>query len=142
MLMDSDLANLSQRRFTCLARAGWLLYLASLVTPGADLKSFGAKMLILAPYYGSLALTSANLAGKVLGIALLAGFAANLSVGMRLPQVLRIAAILAPWASFAAYAAMIGPLTLQALLRIAYFFPWAIGIALINLERLLRAERH
>lgn len=141
MLTDNDLPNASQRRLTSLARAGWLLYFASLVTPGADLKSIGAKMLILAPYYGCIELSSARLAGKFLGLALLAGFAANLSVCMRLPRALGVAAILAPWAPFAAYVASIGPVTLQALMRIAYFFPWAIGIALINAERLLRARR-
>jgi hypothetical protein len=141
LLPDNTLPIVSQRRLTSLERAGWLLYFASLVTPGADLKSYGAKMLMLAPYYGYLELSSASLTGRILGLALFAGFAANLSVCMRLPRAIAVASILAPWAAFAAYVSLIGPVRLQALLRIAYFFPWALGIALINVERLRRARR-
>ncbi len=130
----------SQRRLTQLALWGRLLYFASLATPGADLKTTGAKMLLLAPLYGCSELSSTTLAGKMAGVALLAGFAANLSVFVRAPRGLHIAAILAPWAAFAAFAYLVNPITAGKLLRIAYFFPWAVGIALVNVAQMITSQ--
>ena len=137
----NDLPTISQRRITRLAIAGWFLYCASLATPGADLRSFGARMLVFAPIYGISELSSQNLAGKLVGISLLVAFAANISVFVPLPRWLRIAAILAPWAAFAAYAFRVHPVTADKLLRIAYSFPWAIGLALINAARITASNR-
>lgn len=111
-----------------LVTAGWVLYLLSWVTPSLDGRQFGATAFV----------DSARLAwhffgtGSLLpGLCVALGWLANFSVFLRQPCWLRVVAIVAPWLAFAVVLAKV-PARATFFL---YFYPWALGIALIHAAR-------
>ena len=128
-------------RLPPLARLGWILYVASMLTPASAHAHFiGAFMLIVAPAWGLQLLCSGTLRAATIGICLLAGFAANASPFVRLPAWARIGAMLAPWLCYAASLFAFGVFDSGRLWANAFFFPWAAGIALINVVYLRLAS--
>jgi hypothetical protein len=110
------------------AFTGWVLYLLSWVTPSLDGRQFGATAFV-----DSVRLAWHFLgAGDILpGLAVTLGWLANFSILPRLPCWLRIVASIAPWLAFAAVLAKV-PARATVFL---YFYPWALGIALIHAAR-------
>jgi hypothetical protein len=112
-----------------LARAGWVLYVISWVTPSSDGQQFGATAFVQSARLAWHWLTTGSV---VLGACVTLGWLANFSVlPRRLPNWLRLIAIVAPWVAFAAVLAKVPARATYFL----YFYPWAIGIALIQAAR-------
>jgi hypothetical protein len=114
---------------------GWLLYAASWVTPSLDGNQIGARAFITA--LSAAVRLLAHLwspAAMTLGLCLLLGWLANFSILLRWSARARLAWMIAPWAPFIAlfYAPLPSPTPLL------YFYPWAIGIALIHGAHLKR----
>lgn len=110
------------------AFTGWVLYLLSWVTPSLDGRQFGATAFVdsvrLARHFFSM--------GSILaGLAVTLGWLANFSIFPRLPCWLRVIAIIAPWLAFAVALANLPARAAYFL----YFYPWALGIALIHAAR-------
>lgn len=110
------------------AFTGWVLYLLSWVTPSLDGRQFGATAFVdsvrLAWHFFS--------TGSILpGLAVTLGWLANFSIFPRLPCWLRVMAIIAPWLAFTV---VLANLPARAAFFL-YFYPWALGIALIHAAR-------
>lgn len=125
-------------------RTGWALWLLSLLTPDARGR-LGIVWLAEAPLYGVNFLIHGVRAGGAgwtslfLGAALLAGFAANVAVVLRLGVVGLVLSLALPWIPYGAYCALwysgrtaAGPGTLW------YFYPWVAGLGLIQASKLWR----
>jgi len=126
-------------RLPPLAKIGWFLYVVSLLCPASAHANFiGAFMLVVAPMMGFKLLFSGAVRGALLGISLLAGFAANGSLFMRTPVWLRVGASIAPWLTYAASLFAFGTPDAQRMFANAFFFPWALGIGLVNLVYIRR----
>lgn len=126
-------------RLPPLARIGWFLYVVSLLCPaGAHANFIGAFMLVVAPLMGFELLFSGAVRGASIGICLLAGFAANGSLFMRTPVWLRLGAMIAPWLTYAASVFAVGAPDAHRMFANAFFFPWALGIGLVNLVYIRR----
>jgi hypothetical protein len=107
---------------------GWCLYALSWVTPSLDGRQFGATAFVdsvrLAWHFLSM--------GSILpGLGVTLGWLANFSIFLRLPGWLRIIASIAPWLAFTVVLAKV-PARAAFFL---YFYPWALGIALIHAAR-------
>ena len=107
---------------------GWVLYLLSWVTPSLDGRQFGATAFVdsvrLAWHFFGM--------GSILpGLGVTLGWLANFSIFPRLPCWLRVIASIAPWLAFAV---VLTNLPARAALFL-YFYPWALGIALIHAAR-------
>jgi hypothetical protein len=114
--------------------AGWLLYCLSWITPSIDGRQFGAVAFVESVRFGWNLLTTDNI---LPGTAVMLGWLANFSILRRLPYWLRVAASIAPWLAFAVVLARL-PVRPSLAGRAAfflYFYPWAIGIALIHTAR-------
>lgn len=114
-----------------LARFGWLLFALSWVTPSSDGRQFGAGAFVQSARFAWHLLSVGNL---VLGLCMLAGWLANFSIALRLPNWARAISCAAPWLAFTV---VLLKLPVQPSLpgRAAfflYFYPWAAGIALIH----------
>lgn len=111
-----------------LATAGWVLYLLSWVTPSLDGRQFGATAFV-----DSVRLARHFLAtGHVLpGLCVTLGWLANFSILRRLPCWLGVIASSAPWLAFAV---VLAELPARATFFL-YFYPWALGMALIHAAR-------
>jgi hypothetical protein len=84
-----------------------------------------------------------SLSEVVLGVCLLFGWLANLSIFIPLPVWARIMWIAAPVFPFAAVL-LLAPVPLPVRERAAsllYFYPWALGIALIHIEKVKEGRR-
>jgi hypothetical protein len=121
-------------------RAGGALWLLSLITPDSGAHSVGAVWLVRAPWQGARLLVHALAApGTVswqalgLGLALLAGFAANLTLLLRPGRDALVLAAALPWIPWIAYALAVAPPW-----RLLYFYPWALGLLVVQAGRLLR----
>jgi hypothetical protein len=108
-----------------------------MVTPSADLHEIGAMMFAVVPGWGVMLLFSGDFTAFLIGVSLLAGVAANASLFTRLPIWVRIVAIAAPWITYATYlfSGLLPPNTQRAF-ALPFFFPWAIGLALINVAQI------
>jgi hypothetical protein len=134
------IASLSLRQPPLLPRVGWTLYIASMVVPSSDLKEIGAEWFVSGPVYGISFLFSGTVTGFLVGVSLLAGVAANASLFVRVPVWTRIAAIVVPWSTYATFLVLGRPVDLEKAFSIPYFFPWAVGIALVNIAQ-IREEK-
>jgi hypothetical protein len=117
-----------------LAVAGWLLYAISWLTPSADGRQLGAAAFVQAVRFGCSLIVGETAWGLPLGVGVLLGWLANFSIVLRLPTWARIVSIATPWLSFAIVLAML-PVRPTLAARAAfflYFYPWAVGIALIH----------
>jgi hypothetical protein len=105
------------------------LYLASWVTPSSDCKQFGATAFVQSARFAWHLLTTGS---SGLGLCVTLGWLANFSIlPRRLPAWLRAVAIAAPWLAFAV---VLHELPARATYFL-YFYPWALGIALIHAAR-------
>jgi hypothetical protein len=126
----------SFRQLSLQQKTGWILYAVSMVIPACNLSGIGAEWFIIAPVYGVFFLFSGSVASFLVGLALLAGVAANASLFSRARLWQRVAGIVAPWIAYAAFCFVERPANFEQALAIPYFFPWAVGIALINVARI------
>ena len=121
--------------------AGWALYGLSWLTPSIDGRQFGAVAFVESARFAWNLLTTDNI---VLGLCVLAGWLANFATWpRRLPGWLRIAACIAPWLALAVVLLKlpVRPSLLGRALYFLYFYPWAVGIALIQAAN-ISAGRH
>ena len=107
---------------------GWCLYALSWVTPSLDGRQFGATAFVDSVTLGWHFLSTGAL---LPGLCVTLGWLANFSIFLRLPCWLRLVAILAPWLAFAV---VLAKLPARATFFL-YFYPWALGIALIHAAR-------
>jgi hypothetical protein len=107
-----------------------------MVIPSSDLSGIGAEMFVVAPWYGVMFLFSGDVGGLLVGVSLLAGVAANASLFTRVPIWLRNAAIFVPWITYATFLCYGRPVNIEKIFSIPYFFPWAVGIALVNVAQI------
>ena len=118
-----------------LASVGWLLFALSWITPSSDGRQFGAVAFVESTRFAWNLLTTGNIA---LGLCVLAGWLANFSIALlRLPNWARIMACAAPWLAFTVVLLKL-PVRAWLPARAAfflYFYPWAVGIALIHTAR-------
>jgi hypothetical protein len=129
-----------QKKLTRLEIAGWLLYAVSWMTPSLDGSRFGAQAFVDAVRLGTqLTFRSGPPAAIVVGVCLLVGWLANVSILFRLPVWARLFWIAAPWVPFVALLAE-RPYTPSSV-PMLYFYPWAIGIGLIHAARIAAATR-
>jgi hypothetical protein len=127
--MTNPRATNSPGNLAPLAMTGWVLYLISWVTPSADGKQFGATAFIQSVRLAWHLLTTDNVFA---GLCVTLGWLANFSIlPRRLPAWLRVVAIVAPWLAFAVVLAKLPARATYFL----YFYPWALGIALIHAAR-------
>jgi hypothetical protein len=73
-------------------------------------------------------------------VCLLLGWLANFSIFIPLPVWARIVSIAAPWLAFAAVLLLLhAPLSVhERAASLLYFYPWALGIALIHIVNIRR----
>ena len=125
-----------------LALAGWMLYAASWLTPTLDGRQSGAVAFVESVRFGWNLLTTAHI---LPGACVLAGWLANFSIvpRLRLPVRARVVASAAPWLAFTVVLLKL-PVRPSLPARAAffvYFYPWAVGIALIHAANILAARK-
>ena len=114
-----------------LTRFGWLLFALSWVTPSIDGRQFGAVAFVESARFAWSLLSTDNV---VLGLCVLAGWLANFSIALRLPNWVRAVSCTAPWLAFAVVLLKlpVRPSLPERAAFFLYFYPWAAGIALIH----------
>jgi hypothetical protein len=129
------------RRF---AIFGWALYAISWITPGLHGSGIGARAFVAAVRYGvGFLVHPDSLSGFVQGLCLLLGWLANFSIFIALPVWARSIFIVAPAFPFAAVLLLMHiPLPVgERAASLLYFYPWALGIALIHIANIAEARR-
>jgi len=124
-----------------LAIPGWSLYALSWITPSLHGGGIGARAFIAAVRYGvAFSVHPDSVSGFILGLCLLCGWLANFSIFIPLPVWARIVSIAAPWLAFAAVLLLLhAPLSVrERAASLLYFYPWALGIALIHIANIRR----
>jgi hypothetical protein len=122
------------RCLPAISRVGWILYLISMVTPARNLTLIGAALFLRLPS-GILAFFGSHPANPLPGICASIGLAANLLVWVRVPWALSLVAVLTPWV---ALIWLNGGSPAQVLGTVSgwlFYYPWALGIVLINAGR-------
>ena len=117
-----------------LAATGWLLYALSWITPSIDGRQYGAVAFVESVRFGWSLLTTDNI---LPGVGVMLGWLTNFSILPRMPNWLRVIATIAPWLAFAVVLAKL-PVRPSLSGRAAfflYFYPWAVGIALIHVAK-------
>jgi hypothetical protein len=117
------------------AIAGWILYAVSWVTPSSDARQLGATAFISTVKFALQLLTAGTTSGIALGVCVMSGWLANISIVVPLSSVwARVIWSAAPWVTFAVVLTSlpIRPSILQRAAFFLYFYPWALGIALIH----------
>jgi hypothetical protein len=127
-----------------LAIFGWALYAISWITPSLHGGGIGARAFVAAVRYGvAFSVHPDSLSGFALGLCLLVGWLANFSILIPLPVWARIVSIAAPAFPFAAVLLLLhAPLSVrERAASLLYFYPWALGIALIHIAHIAEARR-
>jgi hypothetical protein len=127
-----------------LAIVGWSLYAISWITPSLHGGGIGARAFIAAVRYGvTFSVHPDSVSGEILGLCLLFGWLANFSIFIPLPVWTRIVSIAAPGFAFAAVLLLPhAPLSVrERAASLLYFYPWALGIALIHIAKIAEARR-
>jgi hypothetical protein len=126
-----------------LALVGWVLYAISWITPSLHGGGIGARAFVAAVRYGvGFLVHPDSLSGFVLGLCLLFGWLANFSIFIPLPVRARIVWLIAPGFPFAAALLMHAPMSVgERAASLLYFYPWAMGIALIHIAHIAEARR-
>lgn len=118
-----------------LAILGWALYGLAWITPSLHGGGIGARAFVAAVRSGvAFAVHPDSPSVFVLGLCLLIGWLANFSIFIPLPVWARIVCIAAPVLPFAGVL-LLAPAPLPVREHVAsllYFYPWALGIALIH----------
>jgi len=122
-----------------LARLGWLLWIASLVTPDLALSGIGLLTPIMGSMIGSRILLDGlfehhNLWYALAGLGMVLGVAVNLTLFFPTKRWLSIASIAAPFISVACTVAIFP--RPSAVLEWLFIYPWMAGIVLIHVARL------
>jgi hypothetical protein len=115
--------------------SGWVLYAISWITPGLHGTGIGARAFVWAVRYGvGLLVHPGSASGFALGLCLLFGWLANVSIFIPWPVWARIVWMAAPAFPFAAVLLLLhGPLSVpERAASLLYFYPWALGIALLH----------
>jgi hypothetical protein len=117
-----------------LAIAGWLLYAISWITPSSDARQVGAVAFVATVKLARNLLATGTAQTVPLGLCVMFGWLANLSIFIRLPTWARVGWTAAPWLAFAVVLLVlpVRPSILQRAAFFLYFYPWAVGIALIH----------
>lgn len=115
-------------------RLGYLLYLASMLTPAIGLHVVGAQAFVLAPKAIVLLLESRP-SSPLAALGLVIGLAANAIVFLRVSWPTCLCAVLAPWVAWIDLEWHAQGVSLTTPFVVAFYFPWACGIALINGSR-------
>jgi hypothetical protein len=129
------------RRF---AISGWAVYAIAWITPSLHGGGIGARAFVAAVRYGvAFSVHPDSPSGFVLGLCLLFGWLANFSIFFPLPVWARIVWIAAPGFAFAAALLLLhAPLSVgERAASVLYFYPWALGIALIHGANIAEARR-
>jgi hypothetical protein len=124
--------------FRRVALAGWLLYAISWLTPSIDARQMGAAAFVTTVEFARSLLLGGTTWGIPSGLCVTAGWLANFSIFLRLPPWARVACMIAPWLAFTVVLLML-PVRPSLPARAAYFlyfYPWAVGIALIHLANI------
>jgi hypothetical protein len=127
-----------------LAIFGWALYAISWITPGLHGSGIGARAFVAAARHGiGFLLHPDSLSGLVQGLCLLLGWLANFSIFIPLAVWARSICIIAPAFPFAAVLLLMhAPLPAgERAASLLYFYPWALGIALIHIANIAAARR-
>jgi hypothetical protein len=123
---------------------GWSLYGASWVTPDLKGDRFGVQAFWAAVRYGMGYLFQPDsLSALALGLCLLLGWCANFSIFIPCSPAARRVWMAAPWLPFAGVLLLLHvPFAVreQVLLQL-YFYPWAVGIALIHAAKMVETQR-
>ena len=117
-------------------RLGWGLYCISLVTPDLHRNRIGAQAFVAVIRTALDLLPQRDARAIAIGLCLIVGWLANFSILLRWPSRVRLAWIIAPWVPFVATLSVGG--MVPSPVPLLYFYPWAIGIALIHLAQLKR----
>jgi hypothetical protein len=125
------------------AIAGWVVYAISWITPDSDGSRIGAGAFVKTAHAGISMLISANVRWSLIGACMLFGWLANFSILLRLSTWSRVVWMLAPWLPFALTLLFVPvrPSMSGRAALLLYFYPWAIGIALIHLAHIADARK-
>jgi hypothetical protein len=126
-----------------LAIAGWMLYAISWITPSSDARQLGATAFVATLKFSSGLLTNGTRWGIPLGLCVIFGWLANVAIFCRLSVWARAVWIAAPWFPFTVVLLIlpVRPSVPQRAAFFLYFYPWAIGIALIHWANIAAARR-
>jgi len=125
-----------------LAVAGWMLYAISWITPSIDARQIGAVGFVETVRFALWLLTAGRPWGIPLGLCVCFGWLANVSIFARWPMWARVVWIAAPWFAFVVVLILpVRPSLPQRAAFFLYFYPWAIGIALIHIANIAAARR-
>jgi hypothetical protein len=127
--------------FRRLSLAGWLLYAISWFTPSIDARQTGAGAFVMTVELARSLFLGGTTWGIPSALCLTAGWLANFSIFLRLAPWARVACMVAPWLAFTVVLLML-PVRPSLTARAAYFlyfYPWAVGIALIHLANIAAA---
>ena len=122
---------------------GWSLYAISWVIPNLNGDGIGARAFWEAIRHGlGYLIQPGSLSGLALGLCLLAGWSANLSLFVSWQPPARRFWMVAPWLPFAAILllAHVPFAVRERVFSQLYFYPWAIGIGLIHAAKMVGAR--
>ena len=127
-----------------LAIAGWLFYALSWITPTIDGRHLGAEGFGATIQLAQLLLAVETPWNIFLGLCVCFGWLANVSIFIKWPTWARALWIAAPWFAFVVVLLIVPvrPSLPQRAAFFLYFYPWAIGIALIHIANIVAARRN
>jgi hypothetical protein len=120
-------------------RVGWLLYLGSMLTPAVGPHIVGAQAFVLAPK-AILLLLESRPSSPLAALGLMTGLAANAMVIVRVSRVVCLGSLLAPWLAWIDLDWHARGISLSGPFVVTFYFPWAIGIALIHSAMVKRGK--
>ena len=125
-----------------LALAGWLLYALSWITPSVDGRQLGAVGFVNTVRFALWLLPSGRPWAIPLGSCVCLGWLANFSIFSGWSLLSRAVWITAPWFAFMVVLLLVPvrPSLTQRAAIFLYFYPWAIGIALIHIANIAAAR--
>jgi uncharacterized protein (DUF2062 family) len=111
-----------------------VLYLGSMLTPAAGPRIVGVQALVLAPK-AILILLESRPSSPLPALGLALGLAANLIPFVRVAPAVCVSAVLAPWLAWIQLSWHAQGFSLTAPFVLTFYFPWAVGIVLLNSTR-------
>ena len=128
-----------------LAVLGWVLWIVSLVTPDDELSGIGALIPFMGAMYGTHLFFGGlfelhSFLAVLAGLGMLAGVAVNFTLFVPTSRWVSMASIVVPWIAVASVMAVVP--RPEAIFGWLFFYPWALGIALIHIARLMSSTRN